>query len=65
LALCSIHSPRASSSTFGLLSDGTALKSKVSKSLATGKSAARMRAVTALLARAATSSSVSRSRYCS
>src|SRR5262245_37014990 len=63
LARCSIHSPRASSSTFGLLSAGTAVKSNVSKSLWTGKSAARMRACTALLARAATSSSVSRSRY--
>lgn len=35
LVRCSIQSPRASSSTLGLLKEGTALKSKVSKSLAT------------------------------
>ncbi|MBC7801989.1 MAG: elongation factor Ts [Gemmatimonadaceae bacterium] len=42
-----------------------AAKSKVSKSLWTGKSADRMRVCKALAERAATSSSLSRNRYCS
>jgi hypothetical protein len=59
---CSIHAPRAKSSTFCSGKDGRALKSSVSKSLATGKAAARMRAARALAERAATSSSTGRRR---
>jgi hypothetical protein len=40
------------------------VKSKVSRSFCTGKAACLMRALSTLAARAATSSSVSRSRYC-
>jgi hypothetical protein len=48
-----------------LLKCDTAVKSKVVKDFDTGKPAARMRVYTALLAQAAASSSVSRSKYCS
>jgi hypothetical protein len=58
----STHCPRDSSNTFCLGSDGMTLKSKVSKSLITGKPAARIREAIALAVRVATSASVNLSR---
>ena len=59
---CSTHSPRDISSTFCLGTDGSAVKSNVSKSLTTGNPAARIREASALAERVVTSASVRRSR---
>ena len=58
----SIHSQRANSSTCALFSAGMALKSKLSRLLATGNFAALMRRSTMRRSRSISSSSTSRAR---
>src|SRR3984893_18396432 len=62
LSRATIYSQRASSRTSGLLSDGMAVKSKVSKLFTAGKRGARMRRSTMRLSRSMSSSSARRRR---